>query len=164
MEERRRGIRRQADRERIARMQELESGLLAGQQRSVDSEREQRHLRRRAIRHECKVRIVLDVAHSTGNLDTWAQSRYHVKGRMLDLSVEGASVFTRDALTIGQAVGLEIAIQQGGAFQVRGHVRWCKSVDQRDGYASGIQFARIEPRDRQRIGAFLHHLDETIGL
>ena len=164
MEERRKLARRRQDREWLARLQELESGALAGQRREDGQDREQRHLRRRAIRHECKVRIVLDVAHSSGNLDTWTQSRYHVKGRMLDLSVDGASVFTREALTIGQAVGLEIAIQQGDVFQVRGQVRWSKGVDQRDGFASGVQFERITPHDRQRIGKYLCHLDETIGL
>lgn len=157
-------IRRQADLQLFERLRELEAGLAAGQRVEDDATREQRHLRRRAIRHECRVRIALDVVHSAGNLDTWTADQYHVKGRLLDLSVSGASLFTKEVLGIGQRLALVIQLPRGGEVRARGEVRWSKGVPNRDGYASGVQFEQAGAQDRQRIGRFLSHLDETIGL
>ena len=163
-QERRKTVRRLADRQVIERLRELESGLSAGQRAEDDAAREQRHLRRRAIRHECKVRIALEVVHSTGHLDTWTADQYHVKGRLLDLSASGASLFTKEALGIGQRLALIIQLPQGGEVRARGEVRWSKGVPNRDGYASGVQFEQTGAQDRQRITRFLSHLDATIGL
>ncbi|MFP4501030.1 MAG: PilZ domain-containing protein [Candidatus Hydrogenedentota bacterium] len=166
-EDKRKTVRRRADREMIARLHAIEAGEGPGQgqtQRQADMSREQRHKRRRAIRHECKVRIALEIVHSAGHLDTWDADTYHMKGRVLDLSIDGASLFTRETLSIGQRVGLTINLGAHETFQVRGHVRWTKAVSKKEGYASGVQFDQITTKDRERVLRFLHELDETIGL
>ncbi len=158
MIERRKLVRRQADREMLEK-----SG--GPRDRRQDPEtKEYRHKRRRAVRHNCQVRIALKLGQSSGWGDTWQVTEHPIKGRILDLSAEGCSVFSPQQLDIGQQLSLVIQLRRGGEIRAGGVVRWTKAVQEHRGFASGVEFVHLMQNDRQRIAAFLQELDATIGL
>ncbi len=156
--ERRRTVRRQSDREMLRQLDEMRG------RKDDDASREQRHLRRRAIRHNCKAQVALKITHASGQNDTWTVEEFPLSGRILDLSPEGCSLFSAQQLDIGQELSLLIGMRNGGKIRAGGAVRWTKAVHEHHGYASGVQFTQIGPKDQQQINAFLKELDETIGL
>ena len=65
-------------------------------------------MRRRAIRHHCKVRMTLKIRRKNAHMDTWTVEELPLQGRILDLSEEGCSVFSRDPIEMGQELGLVV--------------------------------------------------------
>lgn len=158
MIERRKRVRRQADRELLEKAE-------GPRDRRHDPEtKEYRHKRRRAVRHNCQVRIALRIGQSSGWMDTWNVTEHPIKGRILDLSAEGCSLFSPQQLDIGQELSLVIQLRRGGEIRAGGVVRWTKAVRERRGFASGVEFTHIAAEERRRIGAFLQELDSSIGL
>ncbi len=157
--ERRKALRRQADRE-------LLKGADGPQDRRVDQEsKAYRHKRRRAIRHNCGVRIALKLEHRGGTrLDTWSVEEHPVNGRILDLSHEGSSIFTGQQIEIGQALSLVLTLQNAEEVKTAGLVRWSKHIPDRRGFASGVQFEDLPKPARKKIEVFLDYLDQNIGL
>jgi len=160
--ERRKMIRRKGDRELLHRIQGMHE-FDAGQ-----ASKEKRRRRRRAIRHNCTVDIALRIdcraQGGSRGLDTWSVTDHPVKGRILDVSGVGCSVFCAQPLEIGQELSLVIGLLGGVTIDSKGMVRWMKAVVQRGGYAAGIEFTHIENEDRDRIETFLQELDDTVGL
>ena len=156
--ERRKQVRRQSDRELKRRLEEIRQDAGEGDSKEL------RRKRRRAIRHTCKVHIALTIGTSTGHSDTWNTGEHPIKGRILDLSGDGASVFTAEQIDVGLQLKLIIMLERGEGIRTVGVVRWTKAVKGHNGFASGVQFAHIQPKDRQLIASFLKELDETIGL
>lgn len=157
-EERRRALRRQADRDLLARFRALSDAAAHADGKQL------RQKRRHAIRHQCAVEIALRIGFSSGNSDLWHSGEHRIKGRILDLSVEGCSLFTRQNLDIGQAMALVIHIEGGADIRANAVVRWTKAVPERGGFASGAQFERLADPEARAIHAFLDRLDRTIGL
>ena len=156
--ERRKFLRRQADRDLLAKLEELQ------QQGSGGMSREQRHLRRRAIRHNCQATLALRVATSYGHSDTWMPSDYPIPGKLIDLSVDGCSVFSPHKLDTGDRLALAINMPKGSRIQCEGIVRWTKAVAERNGYANGVQFTEMPGESRARLEAFLKKLEADLGL
>jgi len=165
VQERRKYIRRQADRDLLQRyhallerVQQLES--LANREEN----RELRHKRRRTIRHLCHVRIGLPIGFRSDKDDVWNVDQLNIKGRLLDLSAEGCAVFTHQNFDIGQTIHLNIEVSGGRHIRAVGTVRWTKHLPEKGGYASGVQFQKIGPDDNKVLNQFLYELDRTIGL
>jgi len=156
--ERRKTMRRQSDRDLLARLEEL--------QRQVSGElsREQRHLRRRAIRHNCEASIGLKVATNYGGTDTWKLSEYPIPGRLIDLSSTGCSIFSKHQMAAGDRLALSINLLKGPVVQCSGTVRWTKAMPEHNGYANGVEFAEISSENRAKIDVFLKHLEAKLGL
>lgn len=157
MIERRKQVRRQSDRELIQQLQILRD------RRDGNSD-EERHRRRRAIRHHCAVSLAVRVGYAAGASEAFTYSEKAVKGRILDLSPTGCAVFTREPLSNGTEVGLVIHLDHKGDIPARGVVRWTKGVDAREGFACGVEFTKLQPRERDQIAKFLRDIDESIGL
>lgn len=157
-EERRKQVRRQADRELLTRFLQLSASG------NEEEGKRLRHLRRHAIRHQCSVDIALLMAYASGNSDTWNQHEHRIKGRILDLSEQGCSLFTKQNLDMGQRASVVIHLERGGQIRGQGIVRWTKSVPERHGFASGVQFERLSEKEARAISGFLLELDRTIGL
>ena len=156
--ERRVYIRRQSDRDLLAKLRELEGKSDSGGESA-------RKERRRAIRHNCKVKIALMAGMAVGHSDSWSLAEFSIKGRILDLSNDGCSVFTKHQIDIGQRMRLVIQIMEGSdTIKSVGMVRWSKAVPEREGFAAGVQFLQLEPKAQSRILKFLEELDKTIGL
>lgn len=158
MEERRKSIRRQHDRELLARYQ----ALLA--QQGEEPGKEARKRRRWAIRHNCKVKVGLEMSQRRGLSDTWTPAEHAVKGRILDLSLEGCSLFTRGPIDIGQRLHLVLQLQEHETVDTRGVARWTKAIPAREGYATGVQFETLSAKAQNDVMRFLKEMDETAGL
>ena len=104
------------------------------------------------------------IGMAAGGKEAFTYTDHNVKGRILDLSPTGCAIFTRESLSNGTDVGLVIHLDQGGDIAARGHVRWTKGVDAREGFASGIEFDNLGQPSRDLIARFLRHLDENIGM
>lgn len=158
MEERRKSVRRQHDRAL------LESARATMASRDEDAGKEARKRRRWAIRHNCAVQVALEHGERRGMSDTWSTVAHAVKGRILDLSPEGCSLFTRDSLEMGQRARLELALGKHGKVNVRGVARWSKAIPDRGGYATGIQFESLLAKEQGCMQRFLKEMDDTVGL
>lgn len=166
MQERRKVVRRQADRQLLQRLTDLEGmmerrGIGGGEQPKDDSAG---HARRHVIRHNCKVAIGVRVGVSSGYGDTWDMASVRVKGRILDLSTGGASLFTEQRFETGQELDLVIRLRDGEDIRAQSTVRWVKMVPQKGGYASGVQFTHMNDKDRRLVGKFLSELEQSAGL
>lgn len=150
-------MRRQSDREMLQQLEVLRD------RRNGQSE-EERHRRRRAIRHHCAVSLSVRVGMAAGGNEAYSYTDHKVKGRILDLSPTGCAVFTRESLSNGTDVGLVIHLDQGGDIPARGLVRWTKGVNAREGFACGIEFSNLKQPARDLIARFLLHLDENVGM
>ena len=126
---------------------------------------EEKHARRRAIRHNCAALIHLNMQYAAGGpVDTWQDASIKIKGRVLDLSAGGASLFTHERFEIGQPLRLTIILSDNVQINVGGQTRWVKAIPEKQGYTSGIQFQNATENDRVLIARFLNQLDATAGL
>ncbi len=165
MEEKRKLIRRQADRELLKRANDLQT-LMERRGESPDAPKSESagHARRLVIRHNCKVAIAVKVGVSSGYADTWDVASVRVKGRILDLSAGGASLFTEQRFETGQELELMIRLRDGEDIHATGAVRWVKMVPQKGGYASGVEFSQMPDKDRKLVARFLAELEKSAGL
>lgn len=161
MQERRRLVRRQADKELLKKVQELQT---TGGRRDADGSKEMERRRRRVIRHNCRVRIEMLIGMRSGNSDTWSVDAVKLKGRVLDLSVGGASLFTKQPFETGQELRLGVNLPDGSEINTHATVRWVKAVPEKDAYASGVQFMHVSAKDSKKLVKFLEDLDATVGL
>lgn len=161
LQERRKFIRREADRHILKRVKRLQK--LVDRRSNFDAEDAQRK-RRRAIRHNCKVAIKMLIGHAAGVSDQWSVDAIKVEGRVLDLSAEGASLYTKQAFEAGQELRLTITLRDRSKIVTSAVVRWVKAVPEKNAYASGVEFAKVGVQDQTKIMEFLRELDESAGL
>ena len=155
MEERRRTVRRQADRDLLEQMEQRSA-------RSQDKEHARK--RRHAIRHQCTASLEIELSSSAGQSGEWSVSRQRIEARVLDLSEEGAALFTKHPLAIGQSFGLKITLDNGAMIEAVAEVRWSKHKERKNGYLSGVKFTHLAQEFHERIKAFLAELENTLGL
>ena len=161
MQERRKTIRREADRRLVKRVKHLQQ--MVDRRSNFEAEEAQRKLRR-AIRHRCRASIKMLIGHAAGASDAWAVDVVRVDGRVLDLSAEGASLFTKQAFEAGQQLRVTIKLREGVNIETEAVVRWVKAVPEKAAYATGVQFAKVSNQDQEKIMEFLHVLDANLGL
>lgn len=155
-EDRRKEFRRESDRQLV--MEALE-------RRKVDSNSKgHRRKLRRAIRHNCTVELDYEVVQQSEDSDTWKPTRHKLAGRMLDLSAEGAAVFTAHPLAMGQVSGLQIKVYDGRIIEANAEVRWIQRKEKKNGYIAGMKFVNLTSESKAAIDGFLQELDETLGL
>ena len=156
-EERRKYIRRESDRILRSQLQH------ARDQAAGEINRELRHKRRRAIRHTCEARLSIPMGHKDAHSSDWNMSDQVIPGRLLDLSIEGCQLFTKDHFEIGSVMNLQIILESREDIKAVGMVRWTKAVPEKGGFALGVQFTRAEHHAQDLIQTFLNRLDETVG-
>jgi hypothetical protein len=160
LEERRKQIRRQADchmMERLAQLEKLERRLGADPE---DAKRKRRH----AIRHNCRAVVQVTLGHAPGFSGDWSVDAIELEGRVLDLSLEGASLFTRQDFSPGQWLMVGIKPNNGDAIHVRSSVRWIKAIPEKGGFASGVKFKDVPPSEEKKIMLFLDGIIRSAGL
>lgn len=157
MQERRKHVRRQADRELLRLREQIQSNL-------DDDGSQQRRQRRRIIRHNCKAALDIQVGQSSGGGDNMRIRSHTIPGRVLDLSKTGASLFTHHSLEVGDDFRLLLLVENGPRIEALAAVRWIKRVEDKNGYASGVEFTKVGSRDQELLDEFLARLDSTVGL
>ncbi len=156
MQERRKQVRRQTDRDSLGELQRFRDSEIGT--------KEHKRKRRHAIRHACHAVIDLEIATAAGGSDEWNVSHEQIKGRVLDLSETGASLFVKHAVAMGQAFRLEIEMYDGAKVEAIAETRWTKSMEAKGGYAIGIEFTQLTPAHQQVIQNFLKDLEASAGL
>ncbi|GMW03630.1 MAG: hypothetical protein AMXMBFR84_47640 [Candidatus Hydrogenedentota bacterium] len=149
-------MRRKADRDLLTLAQSDQKTLMV----QSDQKRQKRH----AIRHMCHAYVDLEMATAAGGSSEWKVSKSRMKGRVLDLSSSGVSLFVQHALAIGQPFRLSIELYDGTKIEALAEARWTKTVEAKGGYAIGGQFTHVAPKDAKAIQRFLSELESTAGL
>lgn len=157
MQERRKHVRRQADRELLRLREQIKSNV-------DDDGSQQRRQRRRIIRHNCKAAMDIQIAQGSGGGEDLRVRSHTIPGRVLDLSSTGASLFTHHTLEVGDDFRLVLLVDNGPRIEALAAVRWIKRVEDKNGYASGVEFTKVGWRDQQLLDEFLARLDSTVGL
>ena len=161
MEERRSLLRRQSDRDLL---QKVSLVPFPAERRSASGGDDAKRQRRRAVRHNCRVGIRMSIRHSAGRSDTWSEDSIRIEGRLLDLSPDGASLFTKNPFETGQELKLVIKLHDKTKISGTAVVRWVKSIPDKKGYASGVCLMDVSAKDKKHIIKFLDKLDATLGL
>lgn len=156
MEERRKTIRRVSDRQLMEKIERL--------QKAGDGGKAERRKRRHTIRHTCNVTIEVLIGRAAGGSDEWTVDGVTIQGRLLDLSADGASLFTKHNLETGQELRLAIDLHGKSTITTKATVRWVKAIPEKNGYASGTQFGHVADKDREALATYLEELDRTAGL
>lgn len=119
--------------------------------------------RRRTLRHNCEVSIEMLIGYSSGFSDDWSVDSVKVKGKILDLSSGGASLFTGHRFETGQELRLQIRLRDKTEISARAKVRWVKDMVEKNGFVSGVQFTKLGEKDQLKVSSFLAELDATAG-
>ena len=151
MEERRKEVRRQADKDLLVMVEDLAGGKL------------RKRKRRRAIRHTCRARLDIEIQFQSGGSSGWSTAQKEIKGRVLDLSEEGASLFIKYPVAAEQTFRLSIELNSSRTVEVQAQVRWVKQQESHEGYSIGVKFTHVDPAAYEHIHAFLGNLDATLG-
>lgn len=154
-QEKRKVVRRQADRELLKYVQD---------RRAKGVSQDENRKRRRAIRHHCSARLDIEMSSKADGSDQWKTSTHKTAGRVLDLSGEGASLFTKYSIPVGQEFNLEIELYDGQVIEAKCVVRWNKHMEKKRGHALGVEFTHLAPANQKRIATFLQELDGTLGM
>jgi c-di-GMP-binding flagellar brake protein YcgR len=80
-------------------------------------------------------------------------ARAEVPARLVDLSLGGAALQLEAALGEGEIHDFALELD-GDTVWVQAEVRRCRPAP-RGGYEVGVEFVGIDPRDRQRLEAYL---------
>ena len=159
MIERRKKVQRETDRVWIQRLHELEQKMV-----KLDDVKERKRQRRHVIRHTCKIVIHMPIGASAGYSNDWSVDSVKVPGKLLDLSMEGGQVFTRQRLETSQRLRLSIMLKDGDVLETLTEVRWVKEIPDKNGFASGLHFQNLDPVILKKLMDFLKELEQTAGL
>lgn len=157
MEERRVTLRRESDRQRAGEADQASEVMTKTQ------DKQHKRALRHAIRHTCKAVLDIEFSHKNDENDEWVTSCQKIKGRVLDLSHEGAAFFVRHAATANQRFNFRIDLFDGSNIKGQAEVRWIKQQDSAKGYSVGVKFSSIDDTNLNRINTFLRELDATLG-
>jgi c-di-GMP-binding flagellar brake protein YcgR len=156
LEERRKALRRENDRE----MQRLVERIAKKPATAVVQERQ----RRRAIRHSCKAIVTMEIQHAVGGSGAMKSHRHKIPVRVLDLSDGGAAIFSKHPMAHGEVFHMEIKTYDARSIEAKGQVRWSKEKASKGGYAVGVQFTYIDSPSQDRLKTFLSELDANLGM
>lgn len=163
MQERRGLIRRLTDKALLNKLRQQEAVIeqQRGQLEQIKTSdgKQLKRERRRTIRHTCRVVVELPIGHSSGYGDDWSVDTLKFKGRLLDLSTGGASVFTKQAFETGQFLRLTITVPDLPDIVINARVRWVKAVPKKGAHASGVEFIRMAEEQQASLARFLERLD-----
>jgi hypothetical protein len=127
-------------------------------------DKEAKRERRRAIRHQCRVHIEMLIRCASGLSGDQTTNTLDVKGRLLDLSTEGAMLHTKQDFAIGQELRLTIFLPGHPAVVATASVRWCKPLPEKEKeFASGALFLALSKDGLNVIQGFLEELAQQAG-
>jgi c-di-GMP-binding flagellar brake protein YcgR len=144
--------------------QPVEAASQAQESSRAHESKEQRHLRRRQIRKSCHVQMKFAFGYSPGGADeNMVMETFKMRGRLLDLSDNGACVFGPNEVAPGQEVNLRIDLQGRSTITPRAQVCWTKPVPEKEGYACGVKFFPLSSGDKKHLDAFIKVLDKQLA-
>jgi c-di-GMP-binding flagellar brake protein YcgR len=89
-----------------------------------------------------------------------------LKARVIDLSRDGAGLFTRvfsfQPYKPGQHVKLDVELSDRSTIPAEGEVRWINAHPSKRGHLYGVYFTHIDPKDHTKMRQFLLELDRVL--
>lgn len=123
-------------------------------------ERNARHERRRILHHECKVQIKMIIRCDSVLSGDSSTNAIEVKGRLLDLGIEGAILHTKEDFEPKQALQLTIFLPGCPAVAVDASVRQSQPLPDKEGhFACVVRFVDLAKQGRRTIHSFLKSLN-----
>jgi c-di-GMP-binding flagellar brake protein YcgR len=156
VEERRKQVRRESDRELLH--------IVAETRKSGDAEAQSARQRRRAIRHTSKAVVDMSLRYEMGGGGAVEEHTQPVPARVLDLSEGGAALFLKHPIAHGEKFRLTIKTYDGSAIAAMAEVRWSQHKESKGGYLIGVQFTHLDPNNREHLLRYLRELDENLGM
>ena len=90
-----------------------------------------------------------------------------IKGRVIDLSMDGAGlhteVFTRQPFDVGDHIQIAVELSDKSYIKAEAEIRWMRPGRQKGVYATGVLFLRMDNEDRKKLNQFLSELDRALG-
>lgn len=122
-----------------------------------------KRLRRRAIRRRSKV--LLD--RKDGGREHLAGARIGVNrstpAKLIELSTQGAAVFTKAPLCMGESLALTLTLGAGDPLREVGEVVGRKKVEKHGGYLAKLKFLRPNPEHVEAVDSFLIEIDSVVA-
>lgn len=122
-----------------------------------------KRLRQRAIRRRSKV--VLD--RKGGGCEDLSDPRIHenpsTPAKLLELSREGAAVFTKAPLCMGETLALILTLGKGDSLRAIAEVIGGKKVEKHGGYMAKFNFLCPNPEQVETIDCFLVEIDSAVA-
>ena len=123
-------------------------------QDSSGTEDRLKSVRRRAVRHHCKVNIEALVRTAIGG-EGWSVSTVELKGRLLDLTPEGVVLYTKENLLNGQDLRLAIAMPHDEPIVTYGVVRSSRPIPDKGAHMINVRFRGLAGKSQRSIEDFL---------
>ena len=117
--------------------------------------RDAKRERRRTIRHKCRVNVAMLMKVRYGGTDEWSVHVVALKGRLLDLSAEGALLCTKENLEFGQELRLVISMPGEPIVKAHALVGACKPIPNKGAFASGVNFTSLSAQGSRSVERFL---------
>ena len=114
------------------------------------------------IRREVKVVIEMIVRCYVAATDDSSTEYVEVKGRLLDLTTDGAMLMTKQGFDVGQELRLAIVIPDQPRVSLRAVVRWVKPIPDKNLFAPGVQFIDPPAKGVDIIKRFLRQLGDEV--
>jgi len=115
---------------------------------------------RRTLRETCEATLRFLLSREEPDEDP------HLKGRVFNISKEGAGLVTEVAaehrIEVNREIDLGMVLSDGSLIDVRAEVRWVRSDPDGKAYRTGVRFTHVDAADRQKIEQFLTELDQAL--
>ncbi len=121
-----------------------------------------RRARRRAIRHECKVRIEALVRCTDAITKHVSTNALEYKGRLLDLTPKAITLFMREPLDEDQKLRILIGLPGERPLATQAVVKWAKPMPDKDAFAVCARFKKLPPEELNTILRYLHALGKRL--
>ncbi len=82
---------------------------------------------------------------------------------LVDVSIGGAQVRTRDQIEVGSTASLQITDGSGEPISVSSEVRYSYAIDGTDLYAIGFRFSPANPEEKAKIVRYVHDFFKAQG-
>ncbi|MDQ1257644.1 MAG: PilZ protein, partial [Candidatus Hydrogenedentes bacterium] len=120
---------------------------------------EARRKRRHVIRHDCKAVVEMQVGFALPGEKQNVSNAVRSKARVLDLSIQGASLFTKEQFAPELNIQVVVTLKNGKQVTPKAVVRWVKPIPDKGGFAMGVQFLSIPTAELEHFRKFLIELD-----
>jgi len=104
--------------------------------------------KRRYLRYDVLDYVVIDLN----------DSQHSVNAVIVDISLGGLQLRSRDVLPVGQICGIRVGCGDLLPLSLRGEIRHCNAMPDSDLHATGIKFMPESHSDRMAIAEYVHEV------
>ena len=122
-----------------------------------------KRLRRRAIRHRSQVLLDRKDGGYKHPSNLRIGVNHSIPARLIELSTQGAAVFTKAPLYMGESLALTMSLGGGDPLREVGEVIARKKVAKHGGYLAKLKFLRPNPKHVETVDRFLLDIESEVA-